>query len=183
MTIYSNNARKDDFMINPGQLTFVPKGCWHDVENIGEEGVKFVIVYNNEHPEDLDLSGSVGSLPARVLNSIFGINSPGLFNQLDVRLSQDAVISAKSVNFSNSNSTSQNYTSNPHTLNLGNISPQIQTPGGTATLGSVPYFPILAGLSVFLINLKPRGIIEPHTHPNAGELNYVIEGKVTFHSI
>jgi oxalate decarboxylase len=32
MTIYSNNARKDTIAINPGQLTFVPTGCWHDIE-------------------------------------------------------------------------------------------------------------------------------------------------------
>ena len=31
---------------------------------------------------------------------------------------------------------------------------------------------------MFLIDLKPSGIIEPHTHPNAAELNYVINGKV-----
>ncbi len=42
------------------------------------------------------------------------------------------------------------------------------------------YFPILVGLSVFVIDLEPSGLIEPHTHPNAGELNYVIEGKVRF---
>ena len=67
-----------------------------------------------------------------------------------------------------------------HTLNLSDTTPQVQTPGGTAILGSVPYFPILKGLSVFLLDLKPKGIVEPHTHPNAGELNYVIEGKVRF---
>ena len=52
MTIYSNNVQKDTFMINPGQLTFIPTGCWHDIENIGEE-LKIVIVYDNERFEDL----------------------------------------------------------------------------------------------------------------------------------
>lgn len=33
---------------------------------------------------------------------------------------------------------------------------------------------------MFLIGLKPGGIVEPHTHPNAAELNYVINGKVRF---
>jgi oxalate decarboxylase len=41
-------------------------------------------------------------------------------------------------------------------------------------------FPILAGLACFLLVLKPSGIVEPHTHPNAAELNYVINGKVRF---
>jgi oxalate decarboxylase len=113
MTIYSNNARSDDFMINPGQLTFVPKGCWHDVENIGKEEVKFVIVYINEHPEDLDLSVSVGSLPTRVLNSIFGNDSPGSFEQLDNKLFPDVVMSAKSDELSNSSSSSNTSENDP----------------------------------------------------------------------
>jgi oxalate decarboxylase len=70
------------FTISPGQITFVPRAYWHDLENIGEE-VKFVIVYDNERPGDLGISGSVGSLSASVLDRMFGINSPGFFNQLN----------------------------------------------------------------------------------------------------
>lgn len=66
MTIYSNNVQKDTFMINPGQWTFIPTECWHDIENIGEE-LKIVIVYDNERFEDLGISGSVESLPTRIL--------------------------------------------------------------------------------------------------------------------
>jgi oxalate decarboxylase len=50
----------------PGQITFVPRAYWHDLENIGEEKVKFIIVYDNERPGDLGVSGSIGSLSARV---------------------------------------------------------------------------------------------------------------------
>ena len=39
MTIYGN-GQKATFIINQGQLTFVPKGYWHDIENIGEEELK-----------------------------------------------------------------------------------------------------------------------------------------------
>ena len=180
MTIYSNNAQKDTFMINPGQLTFIPTGCWHDIENIGEEELKIVIVYDNERFEDLGISGSVGSLPTRILNSIFGINSPGLFDELENASSKDVIFGRKTIDNSKISSNNEIETSNLHTLNLIDTTPQVQTPGGTAVLGSLPYFPILKGLSVFLLDLKPKGIVEPHTHPNAGELNYVIEGKVRF---
>ncbi|MGB8153865.1 MAG: cupin domain-containing protein [Nitrososphaeraceae archaeon] len=69
---------------------------------------------------------------------------------------------------------------NAHKFNLGGITPQIQTPGGTGALGMANDFPILAGLACFLLVLKPSGIVEPHTHPNAAELNYVINGNVRF---
>ena len=71
-------------------------------------------------------------------------------------------------------------TPNPDKFNLGGITPQIQTPGGTGALGTATYFPILAGLALFLIGLKPSGIVEPQTHPNAAELNYVTNRKVRF---
>lgn len=179
MTIYSTNARQDTFTIDPGQLTFVPKGYWHDVENIGNEEAKFIVVYNSERPEDLGISASVGSMPARVLDRIFGINPPGYFDQLNYKSSQDVIIGPKPSAFS-STSTIGTPTTNPHKFNLGGITPQIQTSGGTGKLGMATDFPILRGLALFLIELKPTGIIEPHTHPNAGELNYVINGKVRF---
>ena len=99
MTIYSNNARKDTIMINPGQLTFIPTGCWHDIENIGEEELKIVIVYDNERFEDLGISGSVGSLPARILNSIFGIDSTGLFDELGDGSSKDVIFGRKTTDY------------------------------------------------------------------------------------
>jgi oxalate decarboxylase len=179
MTIYSPNARRDTFTINPGQLSFVPRGYWHDLENVGNEEARFVIVYNNERPEDLGISGSVGSMSARILDRIFGINPPGLFDQLNYKSTQDVILGPKPAVLSGSSQV-QLPNTNSHTLNLAGITPQIQTPGGTGSLGMAADFPILSGLALFLINLKPTGIIEPHTHPNAAELNYVIDGKVRF---
>ena len=177
MTIFSPNARHDTFTINPRQLTFVPRGSWHNMENIGNEEAKFVIVYNNERPEDLGISGSVGSMSAHILDNIFGINPPGFFDQLNYKSTQDVIVGLKPADFPSSGEIE---TPNPHKLNLGGITPQIQTSGGTGALGSITYFPILSGLALFLIGLKPSGIVEPHTHPNAAELNYVINGKVRF---
>jgi oxalate decarboxylase len=177
MTIFSTNARVDTFTINPGQLTFVPRAYWHDIENIGNEEAKFVIVYNIERPEDLGISGSVGSMSPRVLDRMFGINPLGFFDQFNYKSSQDVIVGTTPADFS---STSKIETPNPHKFNLGGITPQIQTPGGTGALGTATYFPILAGLALFLIGLKPSVIVEPHTHPNAAELNYVINGKVRF---
>jgi oxalate decarboxylase len=125
----------------------------------------------------LGISGSVGSMSARVLDRMFGINPPGLFDQLNYKSTQDVIIGPKPGDFSSSTKID---TVNPHKFNLGGITPQIQTPGGTAALGTATYFPTLAGLALFLIGLKPSGIVEPHTHPNAAELNYVINGKVRF---
>ena len=123
MTIYSNNSRKDVITINPGQLTFVPTGCWHDIENIGEE-LKIVIVYDNERFEDLGISGSVGSMPTRILNSIFEINSTGLFDELGDVPSKDVIFGRKTIDISKINSNNEIEDSNSYTLNLSGITPQ-----------------------------------------------------------
>jgi len=83
---------------------------------------------------------------------IYRINTPGLFDQLNYKLSQDVTVGSKPVD---SSSNSEIETPNPHKLNLGSITPQIQTPGGTAALGTTSFFPILAGLALFLLDLKP----------------------------
>jgi len=111
----------------------------------------------------------------RVLDRIFGINPLGFFDQLNYKSSQDVIIVPNPANFSSS---SRNETSNPHKFSIGDITHQIQTLGGTGALGIASSFPILRGLTLFLIDLKPSGIIELHTHPNGAELNYVINGKV-----
>lgn len=182
MTIYGN-AQKVDFVVNEGQLTFVPKGYWHDIENVGQEELKVILIHDIEHPTDISLAASTCSLPKGILNSVFGLKSPGFFNQLDYKEINDEILGTNQSKLTDSSiisATSGESLSNMYTINLGATDPQIQTSGGIARLGSIPYFPILKGLSVFVLDLEPRGIIEPHTHPNAGELNYVIEGKVRF---
>lgn len=181
MTIFMTNARHATFAINPGQLIFIPRGYWHDIENIGKEEAKFVIVYNNERPEDLGITGSVGSMSARVLDRIFGIKPPGFFDQLNYKSSQDVIVGAKPADFSSRGRIKlPNTDTNLYKYNLGSIIPQIQTSGDTAALGTATFFRILSGLALFLFRLKPSGIVEPHTHPNIAELNYVVNRKVRF---
>jgi oxalate decarboxylase len=180
MTVYSPHARQDTFTLSQKQIAFIPRGYWHNIENIGNQEVKLVNVYNNERPEDMGISGSLGSMPNQVLDKMFGITPPGFFDQLNYKSTKDVVISQKRVVFSNGDGIQAQSSTSRYKLDLGGITPQIQTTAGTGALAMTASFPILAGLALFLIHLKPVGIIEPHTHPNASELNYVINGKVRF---
>lgn len=178
MTVYSPGASHDTFTVGRGDITFVPSGYVHDVENIGTEEAKLVIVYNNEHPEDIGISGSIGSMSARVLDRFFGINPPGFFDQLNYRSSQDVILSPRPAAFTGGGI--EGSVANPHKFSLVKITPQIKNQAGTAALGTSANFPILKGLAVFIVDLKPTGMIEPHTHPNSAELNYVMNGKVRY---
>jgi oxalate decarboxylase len=65
-------------------------------------------------------------------------------------------------------------------FNLKAAKPAVATGGGTDTEGNARVFPALkgGGLACFSIVLKPNGIREPHWHPNAGEIHFVVSGKM-----
>jgi hypothetical protein len=63
-------------------------------------------------------------MSARILDKIFEINPPGFFDQLNYKSTQDVIVGLKPADFSSS---SKIETPNPHKLNLGGITPQIQT--------------------------------------------------------
>ncbi|ONF72649.1 cupin [Amycolatopsis keratiniphila subsp. keratiniphila] len=67
----------------------------------------------------------------------------------------------------------------PHLFNLAD-SPATVVEGGSLRGAHEQNFPVLKGQngSVYLIRLDVGGVREPHWHPTAWELNYVISGKV-----
>ena len=188
MTIFSPNAGYDSFTIDPGELVFVPQGYIHDIENTSDQEAKFIIVVNYEQPQEIGISGSVGSMADHVLNATFGIKPPTatFFNGFNNKSPKDIVIGSKKANVLGSAAAATTTTPadnsmtripNPHKFNLEGIPPQVQTTGGTVALGNANTFPILNGLACYSLRLKPNGIREPHWHPNAAELDYVIEGR------
>jgi oxalate decarboxylase len=175
MTIFSPGNNHDTFTIRPGEMTYVPKGYIHNIQNVGDEEARFVLAFDNERPQDLGISGSVGWMTNRVMDATFGIKSPGFFDQLNYMNKQDVVIAPKPVIASTTDYAVN--VPNAHKFNLETIPPQIQTAGGSVALGDANSFPILRGLALYSLKLKPGGIREPHWHPNAAEFDYVISGK------
>jgi oxalate decarboxylase/phosphoglucose isomerase-like protein (cupin superfamily) len=50
-------------------------------------------------------------------------------------------------------------------------------PAGLLFRASQEKFPVLNGLAIQGLNLKPGAIREPHTHPNAHQLDYCVSGQ------
>ncbi len=67
----------------------------------------------------------------------------------------------------------------PHLFHLAGTASSTY-PGGSLQGAIAANWSILAGQqgSVYLARLKPGGVREPHWHPSAWELNFVIAGKV-----
>ncbi|GAA1021023.1 MULTISPECIES: cupin domain-containing protein [Amycolatopsis] len=66
----------------------------------------------------------------------------------------------------------------PYLFPLAKSAPAVHD-GGTLRGAHEKNFPVLAGQqgSVYLVHLDPGGVREPHWHPSAWELNYIISGK------
>jgi oxalate decarboxylase len=167
MTIFSPGAGHNTFTVNEGEIVYIPKGYLHHIENINHGETKFAIAFNHEMPEDIGISGSTGSMADRVLGATFGLGSEYFGNFK--KSNHDLIITSKS----NSKVTSSTYQKVPnyHKFNLKAFPPMVQSKGGTVSLGNANNFGILSGLACYLLTLKPKGIREPHWHPNAAELD------------
>ncbi len=172
MTIFSPGANHDTFIIEPGDIAFVPMGAIHHIQNIGSTSLRMLVCFDNEQAEDLELSSSVGITPDSILGSTFSLE-PAFFSKFKKSITPNYFgISEETPPLSLS------YATNRYKLSLEAFNPQIHTPGGTVKISNGFYLPTLEGLAVYSLFLAPHAVREPHWHPNAAELNYLISGTV-----
>jgi oxalate decarboxylase len=174
MTIFGHGDTHNTFTLEKDEIAFIPQGFLHHIENISEGETKFVVTFNHEKPEDIGISGSTGSISNATLDYTFRAKSD-FFTKID-RPTQDILIGKRSSiakpEFPN--------IPNPYKFNLKEapqIQSKIQSKGGTVILANAYSFPLLNGLACYSLVLKKGGIREPHWHPNAAELDYVIKGR------
>jgi oxalate decarboxylase/phosphoglucose isomerase-like protein (cupin superfamily) len=54
---------------------------------------------------------------------------------------------------------------------------RIEFAGGTFFRANKKHFPALHGLAIQMLKLKPGAVREPHSHPNAEQLDYCVSGQ------
>lgn len=168
ITLFSPQNTHDIFTLSEGEVAYFPKGYLHAIENTSKFPSSFILAYDHPNPQDLDLSQCVASMPPHVLASTFGADEK-TFKKLKAK---DTFISRLAKPKSSKESIP-----NPNKFNLERINPQIDTKGGCARIVNSKNFPKLTKLALFSLRIYKNGIREPHWHPNADELNYVISGK------
>lgn len=171
MTIFSPGKGHDTFTIEPGTLSFVPMGYLHHIQNLGDEPLEMLVCFNHEMPEDLNISSTLGMIPQSALGSTFHLD-PLFFKNLHPEL-KPVFISRSTENVS----LDLAWTHNRFKTNIAKILPQVHTEGGEVRFNNQSLMPSLEGLTMYSLMLEPKGIREPHWHPNAHELNYLIKGR------
>lgn len=171
MTIFSPGAGHDTFIIEPGCLAFVPMGYLHHIQNIGNEEIKMLICFSDAQPEEINLSSSVGVMPSHVLGSTFNLTA-SFFEGLHASVKPVFIAEGPQ-----ETAFSLAWQVNRFKKNIEAIQPQIQSLGGTVKLNNQFLMPALEGLTLYSLRLEAKGVREPHWHPNAHELNYLIQGR------
>src|SRR6476659_1742359 len=119
----------------------------------------------------LGATGAAITLPSLMpLGKAFGV-SPNTTGSIGSNTSSQANMTSSQLK-ANTNSV--------YTFNLDAATPQVSNANGSRTTANADNFPILSGMGMLLLRMEKGGVREPHWHPNAAELNYVIEGKVRF---
>ncbi len=170
MTVFSPGAGHDTFTISPGDIAFVPMGYLHHIENTGTEPLQLAICFNHEEPEDIGLSAGVAVMPHHIMGETFNLR-PSFFQGLKGD-SKGAFIVQRD------RAAVPPFPLTPGRFRMGleSTQPQIHTQGGTVKMSNSFLLPTLEGLAIYCVALEKGGAREPHWHPNAHELNYLISG-------
>jgi oxalate decarboxylase len=149
----------------PGWVGYIPQGWFHYIQNTGTEPAQMLILFNNQAPNDLDVSwalGIGGQAGMQVMEQVFRI----------------PLGSADLQKIWNAPGTPGGTTpSSAFAYNLaGQSPPAISIPGG----GTVQETKIdhLDGIDLFLLTLEPGAVRIPHWHPDAVEVQYLLSGQV-----
>jgi oxalate decarboxylase/phosphoglucose isomerase-like protein (cupin superfamily) len=64
--------------LKQGDISFVPQGFIHWIENTGPDQLHFLVVLSNEEPLTIELSETVAGLPREVARKVLGLSDAGL---------------------------------------------------------------------------------------------------------
>jgi oxalate decarboxylase len=163
--------------VGAGDLWYFPPGIPHSIQGIGEDGVEFLLVFDDgAFSEDSTflISDLFAHLPRDVLAKNFGWPEAALADipkkelyifQADVPgpLAADRMAGAGPV---------------PRTFSHRMMAQEPQRfPGGTVRIADSGNFPASTRLAAALVELEPGAMREVHWHPNGDEWQYYIEGQ------
>jgi len=162
--------KAETFTIKTGEIFFVPQGYVHHIENLDDGSSIINFALNSATPETMSLDKSVHTLSDSVFNSTFNTQSgfvEGLKKSKDFGLIK-TLPPLKKI---------PNEAASTFKFDIADSPKVVDTKGGYVQLGTKKTLPLLKGLGILGFGLKPKGVVEPHWHTNAGELVYIVKGR------
>lgn len=171
LTIFGAGNVHDTFSISPGDIAFIPMGYLHHIENTGQTPLKLLLCFNHEEPETFDITSSVAAMPDHVMGETFD-QSANYFSEL--KKNSEGVFASQ---LSRRTTPLVDVRTSRYKMNLEAVNPQVQNRGGWAKMSNDFALRTLEDLALYSLMLARGGAREPHWHPNASELNYLIRGS------
>ena len=171
VTILTDHDGHEQMTMQPGECVFIPMGYLHCIENISDEKCTFLVLFSDENPTDLHLSSAFGAMSPHVTAATLS-GKESQFKKLPPL--EAAYFTQRQSPYD----PHQPQVNNRYKFDLAATHPEIQNVGGWVRKAQKNLFEELKTLALFDLMLAPSGIREPHWHPNANELNYVISGHV-----
>lgn len=61
------------FDLAAGEIAILPQGWFHYIENVGDEVLQMLVIFNNSAPNDIGVSVGFQTVPKEVLATTFGV--------------------------------------------------------------------------------------------------------------
>ena len=90
--IVAPNGERETFVVEAGDVAFIPQNYFHYIASISDEPMNFLVFFSNIRPNHIDLSQSFAWFPSEVIAASFGVD-PQVFASLPKR--GDVFIAAK----------------------------------------------------------------------------------------
>jgi oxalate decarboxylase len=162
------------FPLDPGSVFFAPKGLPHAFWTTGDEPLRILLGFDHQQPATIDFSQMMPPLPAAVIARAAGV-------ALSDVPSFPTVAKPFAVPVPGGTATLASGADDPgaarYTVRLGELVEA--TAGRLGTSGATAAdIPSLVGIKTTLMTLEPGVLSEPHWHPAADEVCFVLAGQV-----
>lgn len=67
MTVRSPGASVDTYLLQPGDVYFIPRAYPHHIENIGSDTIHFLVFFDQANGGDIGYTGGISAFPPRVI--------------------------------------------------------------------------------------------------------------------
>lgn len=172
ITIAGNHAERESFVVQSGEMFFVPSGAMHSIENIGTGPAEFVLAFSHEKPEDFGIKAAFGAMSDAVLGNTYDLPAAA-FTPFDRQVAGSEILELPAHRAIEDEARHVN----PYKYSVEATPPQIDFPAGNAHTTKAALWPALRDIAMFSVTITQQGMREPHWHPETAEMGYVLTGQ------
>jgi oxalate decarboxylase len=174
MVLLDEDGASISFTLDLGSVFFAPKGLPHAFWTTGDEPLRILLGFDHQQPTTIDFSQMMPSLPATVIARSAGVALSDVPSFPTVAKPFAAPVPGGTAALP---SGKDDPAAARYTVRVGDLTEE--SAGHRArSRGAIADIPSLVGIKTTVMTLEPGVISEPHWHPAANEVCFVLAGQV-----